>query len=128
MGEWYGGTPHKGDARRQPGSPLFSPFPGTGKGDVAHLGSGVAWIDSTNTKVVEVVLDKTACGWDVEESRSQHPHLGLAQIHAALAYYYDHQDEVDAEIERRYREVQRMKAAAGDSPVKKRLRDAGLLP
>jgi uncharacterized protein (DUF433 family) len=28
----------------------------------------------------------------------QHPGLSLAQIHAALTYYYDHQSEMDAEI------------------------------
>ncbi|MDX1946386.1 MAG: hypothetical protein SFU86_13375 [Pirellulaceae bacterium] len=27
-----------------------------------------------------------------------YPHLSLAQIHAALAYYYDHQQEIDQQI------------------------------
>ncbi len=31
----------------------------------------------------------------------RHPHLSLAQIYAALAYYYEHQPEMDAEIQRR---------------------------
>jgi uncharacterized protein (DUF433 family) len=26
------------------------------------------------------------------------PHLRLAQVHAALAYYYDHQGEIDADM------------------------------
>jgi uncharacterized protein (DUF433 family) len=64
---------------------------------------GVAWIDDTNTKVVEVVLDKIAYGWSAEEMHLQHPHLSLAQLYAALSYYHDHQDELDEEIERRYR-------------------------
>jgi uncharacterized protein (DUF433 family) len=49
---------------------------------------GVAWIDDTNTKVVEVVLDKLAYGSSPEEIHFQHPHLSLAQIHAALSYTY----------------------------------------
>ena len=50
---------------------------------------GVASITGANTKVVEVVLDRLAYGWSPEEIHFQHPHLSLAQIHSALAYYYD---------------------------------------
>jgi hypothetical protein len=28
-----------------------------------------------------------------------HPHLGLAEIHAALAYYYDHRERIQREWE-----------------------------
>ena len=58
---------------------------------------GAAWIDETNVKVIEVVLDRLAYGWSPEEIHFQHPDLSLAQIHAALAYYYDHQDEIRRE-------------------------------
>jgi hypothetical protein len=34
---------------------------------------GVAWIDDTNMKVIEVVLDKLAHGWSPEEIHFQHP-------------------------------------------------------
>jgi uncharacterized protein (DUF433 family) len=71
---------------------------------------GVPWITGANTKVVEVVLDKMAYGWSPEEMHREHPHLSMAQIHAALAYYYEHQDEVDADIERRDRYVEEMRA------------------
>jgi uncharacterized protein (DUF433 family) len=87
----------------------------------------VAWIDDTNVKVIEVVLDKLAYGWSADEIHAQHSHLSLAQIHAALAYYYDHQVELDAEIDRREREVEAMMAQAGESPLRKQLREAGKL-
>jgi hypothetical protein len=29
-----------------------------------------------------------------------HPHLTLADVHAALAYYYDHVEEIEAEFAR----------------------------
>lgn len=61
---------------------------------------GVAWIEGGNVKVVEIVLDKLAYGWNVDEIHRQHPTLSLSQIHAAFAYYYDHQHELDAEIDR----------------------------
>ncbi len=64
--------------------------------------SGVAWIDGTKVKVVEVMVDHLAYGHSPEEIHLQHPHLSLAQVHAAFAYYYDHQVELDAEMARRH--------------------------
>jgi len=84
---------------------------------------GVAWITDANTKVIEVVLDRVAYGWSPEEIHFQHPTLSLAQIHAALAYYYDHQAELDAEIMRQLKEVEALAEAAKDSPGRRRLRE-----
>ena len=61
-------------------------------------GAGTATIAGTTIKVVEVALDRIAHHWDSDEIQRQHPHLSLSQIHAALAYYYDHQTELDAVI------------------------------
>jgi uncharacterized protein (DUF433 family) len=46
---------------------------------------GVASIGGSRTKVIEVVLDEIAYGWSPEEIHFQHPHLTLAQVHAARA-------------------------------------------
>src|SRR3954447_21974357 len=89
---------------------------------------GVAWIDSTSTKVIEVALDQIAHGWSAEEIHFQHPHLSLGQIHAALAYYYDHKAEMDAEIQRSLARVNELRQQAGDSPIRKKLRAMGKLP
>src|SRR5260370_1403211 len=83
---------------------------------------GIPWISGANTKVVEVVLDKMAHNSSPEEMHEQYPHLSLAQIHAALSYYYEHQAEVDADIERRDRYVEEMRAQQPDSPLRQRLR------
>src|SRR5918996_493268 len=84
-------------------------------------GGGVAWIDDTTTKVVEVALDHIAHGWSAEEIHFQHPHLSLGQIHAALAYYHDHKAEFDAEIRQSLEHVEQLRAKAGESPIRKRL-------
>jgi uncharacterized protein (DUF433 family) len=84
--------------------------------------NGVAWISGANTKVIEVALDKIGYGWSAEEMHCQHPHLSMAQLHAALAYYYEHQAEMDAEIERQNREVEELRAQQPDSPLRQRLR------
>ena len=71
--------------------------------------------------MIEVVLDRTARGWSPEEIHFQHAHLSLAQIHAALAFYCDHQDEVDRQIDERFDEVRRMAAQQTVSPMRKRV-------
>ena len=94
-----------------------------------HLdGEGVAWIDDTNVKVIEVVLDKLAHWSSPEEMHLQYPDLSLAQIHAALSYYYDHQQAFDATIEEQLQWVDALMAQAGESPIRKRLRALGKLP
>ena len=46
---------------------------------------GVAWIDDSNTKVVEVILDHVSRK-SAERILEAHPHLSLPQIYAAVAY------------------------------------------
>ena len=77
---------------------------------------GRAWIDDTNVKVIEIVLDHLAYGWSPEEMHYQHPDLSLAQIHAALAHYYDHQPQFDREIEAGLRRVEAEATQEKDSP------------
>ena len=62
---------------------------------------GVPLIEGTTTKVIEVALDRLAHHWDADEIQRQHPHLSLSQIHGALSYYYDHEEELNRDIEHR---------------------------
>ncbi len=89
---------------------------------------GRGWIDDTNVKVIEVVLDKLGYGLSPEEIHSEHSHLSLAQINAAFCWYYDHQAEYDAEIARQEREADELRAASLDSPLRQKLRALGMLP
>lgn len=89
---------------------------------------GVPILSGTRTKVIEVALDRIAHHWDADEIQRQHPHLTLGQIHSALAYYYDHQDEMDRDIEERAKRVAQIKAEIGESPVREKLRQMGHLP
>src|SRR6185312_7606317 len=90
---------------------------------------GRAWIDDTNVKVIEVVLDKLGYGWDVEQIFAEHPgNFTLAQLHAAFSYYYDHQAEFDAEIARQEKEYERLWAENQNSPIRQKLRAMGKIP
>lgn len=63
--------------------------------------AGVPLIAGTTMKVIELVLEQRASGWSPEELRAQFPSLSLGKIHSALAYYWDHQGELDRDIDRR---------------------------
>jgi uncharacterized protein (DUF433 family) len=90
--------------------------------------ANMAWIDDTNVKVIEVVLDKIAYGSSPEEIHFQYPHLSLAQVYAAISYYFDHQAEIDAEIEQQVQDVDALRAKAMDSPAREKLHRVGKLP
>ena len=54
-------------------------------------------IDGTRVRVVNIVyLQKQ--GHTPEQMLEKYPDLNLAQVHAALTYYYDHPEEIDAYI------------------------------
>lgn len=66
---------------------------------------GVAWIDDTNVKVIEVAAEWRYTRMTPEEMVQQHyGKPNLAQVFAALSYYAEHQPEFDAEMDRLDRE------------------------
>lgn len=89
---------------------------------------GVPWLSSTNTKVIEVILDHLAHGWSVEEIHFQHPHLSLTQVHAAFVYYYEHQAEMDVCIAEQVARVEVLRKAASPLLLKGRLQPSGEHP
>lgn len=88
---------------------------------------GVPIIAGTTMKVVELVMAQWTHGWSPEELQFQYPHLNMSQIHSALAYYWEHKDVLDADIEQRRLYAEEMRQANGPSPLAHRLRQTGLL-
>src|SRR5438132_1432990 len=90
-----------------------------------EIGSdGVPRITGTQTKVLEIVLDRLAHHWDADEIQRQHPYLSLAQIYSALAYYHDHQREIDDAIERSIAKSEQIRKDVGESPIRIKLKSA----
>jgi uncharacterized protein (DUF433 family) len=85
----------------------------------------IPWIEGTNTKVVELVAEAKAHGWSAEELTYQHPHLTLGQVYSALAYYWDHRDAIDADLERRAALVEEIRTEVGEHPLVAKLRAQG---
>ncbi|MEO8493481.1 MAG: DUF433 domain-containing protein [Planctomycetota bacterium] len=90
--------------------------------------SGVPLVAGTRTKIVEIVLDHLAHHWDAEEIQRQHPHLSLAQIYSALAYYHDHRAEVDRDIAERLNKAEMIAIEQPASIIREKLRSLGKLP
>lgn len=83
--------------------------------------TGRAWISGSKVKVLDLVLDHVAYGWSADELHAQFSYLSLAQIHGALAYYYDHVIEFDKAIEESLSRVSALRVEVGDSPARRRL-------
>jgi hypothetical protein len=85
---------------------------------------GVAYISGTTLKLAELVLEHVAYAWEAPQLQRQHPYLSLGQIHSALAYYYDHQPDLDRQIQEDLRRIEEIRASLGESPNRARLRAA----
>lgn len=73
---------------------------------------GVARLEGSRTKVYQIAIDHVHQGLSVAEIHEQYPNLPLAQIYSALSYYYDHQEEIEADIVRRGQAVEELQSQA----------------
>lgn len=55
-------------------------------------------ITSRRITVQDIIIWHDRIGLSADEIAAEHD-LSLADIHAALAYYFDHRDEIDQDIE-----------------------------
>ncbi len=76
-------------------------------------------------RVAQIVMDYLAHGWSPDEMCRQHPYLTLAEAHAAMAYYFDHQAEIDQEIEAETKEAAQVQNTGQLSLILNRLRLRG---
>lgn len=89
------------------------PTSGTGSRPRSSPGGGAG----ANTKVIEVVLHIRSSGISPEQLAVELPHLSPAQIHSAMAYFWDHREALDADIERRREYVERLRREMGQPPI-----------
>jgi uncharacterized protein (DUF433 family) len=87
----------------------------------------VPTLAGTTMKVVELILPVKAYEWTPEDLYEQHPYLTMGQIHSALAYYWDHQEQLDADLEKRYQFAEKLRQEATESPIIEKLKASGLL-
>jgi uncharacterized protein (DUF433 family) len=75
------------------------------------------------TRVAMIVADYLWRGWSAEEIARQYPYLTLAEVHAAMTYYFDHRDEIENELLAEYREVEEWKKTHPTPPFLLRLKE-----
>jgi uncharacterized protein (DUF433 family) len=57
--------------------------------------AGQPHISGTRITVSFIAREVEYLRMSVDEVVAAHPHLTLAQVHAALAYFYDHRDQIE---------------------------------
>ena len=55
-------------------------------------------IAGTRLKIQGIALEYRRLEWTPDQICESHPGITLAQVHAALSYYYDHREEIDLSI------------------------------
>jgi uncharacterized protein (DUF433 family) len=85
---------------------LITQTPGVCGGRPRIAGTGVS---------VRTIVGYHRMGETPEEIAAQVPHLTLAQVHAALAYYYVNRDEMDVAIAAEQAEAEQLEHKHGRS-------------
>src|SRR5947208_422089 len=73
-------------------------------------------------RVAQIAMDYLAHGWSAEEMCRQHPSVTPGEIHSAMAYYFDHKEEVEAEIRAESEQHRLERSSTGTSRFAARLR------
>lgn len=81
-------------------------------------------IAGTRIKVKHVFRWVEEAGMTPAQVVEAYPQLTRAQVHAALAYYWSHAADIDADIEAEERLVAELKAQAGPSRFQDRLSES----
>ena len=76
-----------------------------------------AYIRGTRVRVQDIYVDAEIHGKTPDEIVSSLPHLTLAQVHSALAYYFDHREAILNELREDEDFVAQMKAQTGPGPL-----------
>jgi uncharacterized protein (DUF433 family) len=92
---------------------------------IEFLADGKPRIAGTGFKVRVLVEEYLVRGVEAIELQRSHPHLTLAQIYSALAYYHDHKEEIDREIAELREFSEKFRQELGEPLLVKKLRDMG---
>jgi uncharacterized protein (DUF433 family) len=79
-------------------------------------------IDGHRITVEDVAIWHERMGMSPDEIVSSRPTITLSDVHAALAYYYENRERIDADIEEGAKFVAEMRAKAGPSRLQELLK------
>jgi uncharacterized protein (DUF433 family) len=84
---------------------------------------GMLWIDDSGYRVLDLAAEHLAHGWNADILQENHPDLSLAQIHAALAWFYDHEEEMRRLLLHREAGAATLLSQIPESSLQSRLRE-----
>jgi len=87
-------------------------------------GDSRAFLLGTRIRVFDVYVLSEVQGKSADEIVRAFPQLSLAQVHAALAYYFDNMEAIHEEARADEEFLLRMRSANGPGPLEKRLNRA----
>jgi uncharacterized protein (DUF433 family) len=79
-------------------------------------------IDGHRIQVEDVAIWHERMGMSPDQIVSEYPSLTLADVHAALAYYYENRERIDADIEAAKKYAEELRTKAGPSRLEEKLR------
>jgi hypothetical protein len=79
------------------------------------------------TRVAMIVMDYLVRGLGPEDLVRHYPYLKLAEVHAAMGYYHDHQQEIDAEIQAELDQLQAEAKSEPPSAIWLKLKSKGVI-
>ena len=80
-----------------------------------------AYLVGTRVRVQDVASLAERQGLSADEIVRSLPHLTLAQVHAALAYYFDHREAIVEELRQDAEFIREYRALIGPGPLEQRL-------
>ena len=80
-----------------------------------------AFVRGTRISVQDIYVSHELMGQTPDEIVAAHPHLTLAHVHAALAYCFDHLDEIRQQIQDDKTFVDEFRKKAGPGPLARKL-------
>jgi uncharacterized protein (DUF433 family) len=82
-------------------------------------------IAGSRVRVQDVVIWHERLGLSADEIVSRYPHLSLAGVYAALAYYHDHREAIESDMEKGRALVEEMRRVFPSKLSAKLATDAG---
>jgi len=88
-------------------------------------GQARAYLTGTRIRVQDIYAQSEVHGKTPEQIIIAFPQLSLAQVHAALSYYFDHREAILDELKQDEEFAALMKARTGPGPLEEKLRTHG---
>jgi len=80
-----------------------------------------AFVAGTRVRVLDIYSLAELQGSTPDEIVIALPQLGLAQVHAALAYYFDHRDQIVGQLAEEEQLAGQFRRVTGPGPLEERL-------